>query len=92
MSGCGTRPDRRIDSWTIGSHPLFAATLLDDGRVLVTGGRGTAWAGVLDPATEQMTSVSAPAATRPAATRLLDGRVLIVGGLETALPTVQIFQ
>ncbi len=75
-----------------GSPPLFAATLLDDGRVLVTGGRGTAWAGVLDPATEQMTPVSAPAATRPASTRLLDGRVLIVGGLETALPTVQIFQ
>ena len=75
-----------------GSHPLFAATLLDDGRVLVTGGRGTAWAGVFDPANEQMTPVSAPAATRPASTRLLDGRVLIVGGLETALPTVQIFQ
>lgn len=75
-----------------GSHPLFAATLLDDGRVLVTGGRGAAWAGVLDPATAQMTQVSAPAASRPASTRLLDGRVLIVGGLETALPTVQIFQ
>lgn len=75
-----------------GSHPLFATTLLDDGRVLVTGGRGTAWAGVFDPATEQMTPVSAPAASRPASTRLLDGRVLIVGGLETDLPTVQIFQ
>jgi YD repeat-containing protein len=75
-----------------GSHPLYAATLLDDGRVLVTGGRGAAWAGVLDPATAQMTPVSPPAASRPASTRLLDGRVLIVGGLETALPTVQIFQ
>lgn len=75
-----------------GSHPLFDAIPLDDGRVLVTGGRGTAWAGVLDPESEQMTPVSAPAATRPASTRLLDGRVLIVGGLETAMPTVQIFQ
>jgi hypothetical protein len=74
------------------SHPLWSATTLDDGRVLVTGGRGAAWAGVLDPATAQMTPVSAPAASRPASTRLLDGRVLIVGGLETALPTVQIFQ
>lgn len=74
------------------SHPLWSATTLDDGRVLVTGGRGTAWAGVLDPESEQMTPVSAPAASRPASTRLLDGRVLIVGGLETALPTVQIFQ
>ena len=75
-----------------GSHPLFSATLLDDGRVLVTGGRGAAWAGVFDPATAKMSPVSAPAASRPALTRLLDGRVLIVGGLETALPTVQIFQ
>jgi YD repeat-containing protein len=75
-----------------GPDPLFAATLLDDGRVLVTGGRGAAWAGVLDPATAQITPVSAPAASRPASTRLLDGRVLIVGGLETAVPTVQIFQ
>jgi hypothetical protein len=74
------------------SHPLWSATTLDDGRVLVTGGRGAAWAGVLDPATAKVTPVSAPAASRPATTRLLDGRVLIVGGLETALPTVQIFQ
>jgi hypothetical protein len=74
------------------SHPLWSATTLDDGRVLVTGGRGTAWAGVLDPATGQMIDVSAPAASRPASTQLLDGRVLIVGGLETDSPTVQIFQ
>ena len=83
------RTYRHVDD---GSHPLFAATLLDDGRVLVTGGRGAAWAGVFDPATAKMTPVSPPAASRPASTRLLDGRVLIVGGLETALPTVQIFQ
>jgi hypothetical protein len=75
-----------------GSHPLFAATLLDDGRVLVTGGRGAAWAGVLDPATAQMTPCRPPAASRPASTRLLDGRVLIVGALGTPTPTVQIFQ
>jgi hypothetical protein len=74
------------------SHPLWGATTLDDGRVLVTGGRGTAWAGVFDPATGEVTPVSAPAASRPASTRLLDGRVLIVGGLETDVPTVQIFQ
>ena len=76
-----------------GSHPLFAATLLDDGRVLVTGGRGAAWAGVFDPATEQMAPVNAPASSRPASTRLLDGRVLIVGGLDTGVgSSVQIFQ
>ena len=74
------------------SHPLWSATTLDDGRVLVTGGRGAPWAGVLDPATEQMTTVGAPAYSRPASTRLLDGRVLIVGGLEANASTVQIFQ
>jgi hypothetical protein len=75
------------------SHPLWGATTLDDGRVLVTGGRPSAWAGVLDPATGQMTAVTAPTQSRPSSTRLLDGRVLIVGGLGSDVgPTVQIFQ
>jgi hypothetical protein len=75
-----------------GSHPLFDAIPLDDGRVLVTGGRGPAWAGILDPATEQMTAINAPASVRPASTRLLDGRVLIVGDLEGVGSSVQIFR
>jgi hypothetical protein len=75
----------------LGSHKLYDATSLDDGRVLVTG--QPAWAGIFDPATEQMTPVNAPAYSRPASTRLLDGRVLIVGGLDDGVgPTVQIFQ
>jgi WD40 repeat protein len=76
-----------------GSHPLWSATALDDGRVLVSGGRPAPWAGVLDPATGQMTGVDAPTDGRPASTLLPDGRVLIVGGLATgAGSSVQIFQ
>ena len=75
-----------------GSIPLFDSILLDDGRVLVTGGRGPSWAGILDPATEQMTAIDAPASVRPASTRLLDGRVLIVGDLEGVGSSVQIFR
>jgi len=76
-----------------GSHPLWTATTLDDGRVLVIGGRPSAWAGVLDPATGQMAAVTAPPDGRPSSTRLLDGRVLIVGGLGDGVgPAVQVFQ
>ena len=75
-----------------GFGPLYAATLLDDGRVLVTGGHGAAWAGIFDPASEQMTPIKAPATSRPTLTRLLDGRVLILGGLDAgAGSTVQVF-
>ncbi len=75
------------------SHPLWSATTLDDGRVLVTGGRPAAWAGVLDPATGQMKPVTPPAWSRPTVTRLSDGRVLIVGGMDDgAGSTVQVFQ
>lgn len=75
------------------SSRFFAATLLDDGRVLVTGGHGAAWAGVFDPATLQMTAINAPATSRPTVTRLLDGRVLLLGGFDDgAGSTVEVFQ
>jgi len=76
-----------------GSHPLFDEALLDDGRILVTGGRGAPWAGVFDPATERVTAITPPAYDRPALARLLDGRVLLIGGLDDGVgPTVQVFQ
>jgi hypothetical protein len=61
--------------------PVFTATPLDDGRVLLTGGRYASFGGVFDPKTANFSYVAAPTAYRPAATRLTDGRVLFVGGL-----------
>lgn len=67
------------------------ATLLDDGRVLVTGGEvpfAVATAEIFDPATE--TFVETGAMSRPrsyhAAVRLDDGRVLVIGGAGSEAP------
>jgi hypothetical protein len=65
------------------------ATLLDDGRVLVVGGRtgaaleATSTAEIFDPATNTF-ALTGPLTTgraRHAAERLADGRVLVVGGV-----------
>ena len=64
------------------------ATLLDDGRVLVTGGRtgasldSTATAEVFNPATNTFTATGSmsTARARHVAERLEDGRVVVVGG------------
>jgi hypothetical protein len=66
--------------------PVDSATLLDDGRILLTGGSLTGsgdlrWAGIYDPTTGVTVSIEPPAAVRPSTTRLADGRVLVVGGL-----------
>ena len=73
----------------VSSRALHAATLLLDGRVLLSGGigdvlgNGTASCEVFDPATNTFLPVAGMGAARAghAATRLLDGRVLVVGGL-----------
>jgi hypothetical protein len=67
---------------------LSTATLLGDGRVLLTGGVTTGWretntAELYDPSTGKFTATGSMAAYRldQAATLLEDGRVLITGGI-----------
>ena len=64
--------------------PVSSATLLDDGRIILTGGGDPAWAGVYDATTGVTVPIDPPTAWRPSATRLADGRVLFVGGLASA--------
>jgi hypothetical protein len=61
---------------------VATATLVDDGRVFLTGGSGMAgrWAGIYDPQTGQTQMIDPPHAVDATATRLADGRVLLVGG------------
>lgn len=66
--------------------PVLRAALLDDGRILLTGGSITGssdprWAGIYDPTTGITVPIDPPAAVFPSMTRLADGRVLVVGGL-----------
>jgi len=74
-----------------GSHSGYTATLLLDGRVLVTGGgpygRGDTAAEVYDPATGSWTAVGHMIQARDGhtATRLPDGRVLVVGGSDSGV-------
>jgi N-acetylneuraminic acid mutarotase len=77
-----------------------AATLLNDGRVLVTGGwdsTGTALvsAEIYDPGSEGWSAAPSMASARalPSATLLADGRVLVTGGVNTngVTPTVEIY-
>jgi WD40 repeat protein len=73
---------------------LHAATLLQDGRVLITGGRATndsiySTACVYDPKTGKFTRTGSMTASRQehTATLLPDGQVLIAGGLSGASMT-----
>jgi hypothetical protein len=72
--------------------------VLDDGRVLVTGGAASgfavATAEIFDPATEQFVETGAMARPRSghAAVRLHDGRVLLIGGAGSyAGPDAELF-
>lgn len=85
--------DLATGNWSTGSTMNVArsehgATLLDNGRVLVTGGRGLTGSGlnsaeIFDPASGTWTATGSMSAIRLShtATRLNDGRVLVVGGL-----------
>ena len=91
-------PERDLPGW------VRRATVLDDGRILLNGGRAN-WAAIVDLTTGTTTRIQPPKAWQPRTVRLADGRVLVVGGLEdgdlrpegggTAAPgvtTVEIFQ
>jgi hypothetical protein len=85
-----TRTFRRSASATHGWGAFNRAVPLDDGRVLIVGGRNTPDLGiddsaeVFDPTTEQFSATGPMALNqRPwTATPLNDGRVLLVGGFE----------
>jgi hypothetical protein len=92
-------PEHDLPGWTT------SATLLDDGRILLVGGRDASWSGIYDPTTGLTTSIRTTRAWHPKSTRLADGRVLLVGGLTDgmanhgeggrtapAVPIVEIFQ
>jgi Galactose oxidase, central domain len=93
----------RTGDATIGRN-LSVATLLADGRVLVTGGTHTGAAGsvfnreaeIFDPATRMFTATGSMSVPRigHAAIRLNDGRVLVLGGQQdatTSLASAEIF-
>ena len=74
-------------------HTRHTATLLKDGRVLVTGGTGkTEAADLFDPATDTWTSAGSMTQWRAhhTATLLADGRVLVTGGIGN-VPTTEFF-
>jgi len=71
----------------IAARADHTATLMQDGRVLITGGQGTtgplASAEIYDPVTNSFTAVATPmsvARVGHTAVALLDGRVLVAGG------------
>jgi len=86
----GTRTFKRTTSTSEGWGTSNRGVPLDDGRVLIVGGRSAAdggfdtAAGVFDPTTERFSATGPMAINqRPwTATRLSDGRVLLVGGYE----------
>ena len=66
----------------IGARAQASATVLTDGKVLVTGGRGLATAEIYDPTSGAWSEAGEMATNRVghSATLLSDGRVLVVGG------------
>ena len=88
--------------------PISAATLLDDGRILMIGASYGTWSATYDPTSGRMpVTHGTPSTWWPSVVRLADGRVLLVGGLidgkvrpgasgggesAPALPTVEVFR
>src|SRR5207245_4848835 len=99
--------DPEVGTFSVLPHRLVTprwdhtATLLPDGRILLTGGRNDAGvlasAEIFDPTTETITALTGALMTTPraghTATLLPDGRVLILGGDSGsgALATAEVF-
>jgi hypothetical protein len=67
---------------TAPGYPIDRGTLLDDGRILVTGAdSGLRWAGVYDLETHETKKITPPKAWWPSVAKLTDGRVMFVGGV-----------
>lgn len=84
----------RLTAPTIHPRVGARATLLHDGRVLVTGGSAVATAEIFDPATEEFVETGTMSRHRSehAAVLLHDGRVLLVGGSGSdAGPAAELF-
>ena len=87
--------DPETGEWTViavmaVAHTRHTATLLEDGRVLVTGGRGQITeAELFDPATGNWSSAGSLSESRAhhTATLLADGRVLVSGGIGNVATT-----
>jgi len=74
----------------VGSFCAHSATILDDGRVLVVGGRQ---AEAYDPVADHWEAVATPARSheRHTALRLPDGRVLVIGGNRPELTAPEVY-
>jgi N-acetylneuraminic acid mutarotase len=93
--------DPATNMWTATSSMTMArayhtATLLTDGRVLVTGGEDRSSAELYSPDIRRWTATSSMASDRHSqtATLLSDGQVLVVGGLDddnTALSSAELY-
>lgn len=102
LSGCGgvsggeelaeTRQATTCEEWVttsvMGMTKYHAASRLNDGKVLFTGGEATyearAWASIYDPATDTTSAANAMSKAREyhTQTTLVDGRVLVTGGMD----------
>ncbi|HEY3139412.1 MAG TPA: kelch repeat-containing protein [Blastocatellia bacterium] len=88
--------DSVSDTWTAAAHTNIiraagAVTLLQNGKLLVTGGdaSGTSAAELYDPETGDWSITGSPKEIHNTATLLSDGRVLVAGGADSSFTSVR---